>query len=211
MPPQCHRSRTQRPLGPKHTKFSRAWCPKGWRCPVLGVSTQTGARQWGKGCGLCMLGAELVKVALEVVLAQLRWGKLVWRSIHSYQHSAFPSTAFLPLQKVCRVPRGPFCHRPCPFPALFLFPPPEIANTRHRFWVPGSWAGPTRWKEKLFASGSFSENAETAAKPPQRGDAAQVSPKNAALQRMRSVPGWGHVRGWGQGQPCNTQPSETCS
>lgn len=49
LPPRCRRSRTQRPLGPKHTKFSQAWCPKGWRCPDLVVSTQNGARQLGKG------------------------------------------------------------------------------------------------------------------------------------------------------------------
>lgn len=124
---------------PNTQSSARLGVHTGWRCPALVVSTQNGARQLGKGRGLWVLGAELVKVALEVVVAQLSGGS--WcggaSTVTSTVHS--PSTAFLPPWKACRVPGGTFRHRPCPFPALLLFPPPEIANTRRRrrrFWVP---------------------------------------------------------------------------
>lgn len=200
--------------GPKHTKFSKAWCPQRLEMPSFGGFHPEWSQELGKGRGLWLLAAELVKVALEVVLAQLRWGKLMWRSFHSYQRSAFPQHGIPSSLEGLQSPRGSILPQTLPFPSTA--PLPSSRNRKHATSLlgpraPGSRAGLTRWKEKLFASGSFSEKAETAAKPPQRGDAAQVSLKNAALQRMGSVPERGHVRGRGQGQPCNTQPSETCS
>lgn len=51
---------THQPLGSKHTKFTKVWCQKGWKCPALVFSTQNGDKQLGKG--LWGLATELVKV-----------------------------------------------------------------------------------------------------------------------------------------------------
>lgn len=68
-----------------------------------------------------------MKVALEVVLAQLSWGKPVWRSIHSYQHSAFPQHGIPSSLEGLQSPRGTILPQTLPFPSTAPLP-----SSRHR-------------------------------------------------------------------------------